>query len=453
MFHNDSGFLRNSRFRYYTARAMVYSANAAKFFAIPNSTKPTALWSYMDGFRVVNPKILIEPRSWVQVVCYLSLLLSCWTILAESACRESTLGIQYASIEGVAPHLNQLDVHTSYNSKSSPVLIFIHGGSWAFGDKSLEQSNKLSFLCSLGLTVVSVNYRLSSINIQHPDHVSDVATAISWVNEHITRYGGNPKSIFLMGHSAGAHLASLVALDPLWLGGVGLDSSSLSGVILIDTATLDLVETMQSLQDTPSSFYHNAFGPSMETWIDASPMHQIDVDELYPPMLILVASPVLMPMQDQLNTLRKRKWQSVNDFAKRLKAGGTQVHLVNAMQYKSHRSIDRDLGKPSDRLSLEVAAFIEHYESMRTGRIPVSTLRSVEVLSVKGKEWEEARRELGDYSADVLLRFRDSDEDGQIELSELRKEEQSYMPQWDLDHDGKISREDIISGYEKLRAE
>lgn len=394
------------------------------------------------------------PRSFslIRVVLILGLLLLAVGGLASPAGSTfySKLDLQYKELKDANAHHLSLDVHSPQQATSAPIIVSIHGGSWAFGDKSLISPSKLSWLIELGYVVVSTNYRLSSNKVKHPHHVTDVAAAIAWVTRNIAAYGGNPNAIYLMGHSAGAHLASLVTLDESRLINEGVDPVAIRGVVLIDSASLNMVNTMQDLKDTPSSPYHDAFGAKPETWKDASPFHHINTDRKYPPFLILVASPVLMPNADHLKTVRERKWQEVLSFALQLEKANTLVYTVNAMQYKSHRSIDRELGKKNDLPSEMVAMFLNQSEAVRSGAQSSMQMNPNTELTVNGKIWEEAKRELGDHSANVLFHYRDINDNGKLDPSELRENEIPYLDQWDLDNDGSVSREDIIKGYESL---
>ncbi len=396
--------------------------------------------------------MLQRPFSTIHIVLTFSLFSLAVGGLASPADSPfySKLDLPYKKLKDANAHHLSLDVHVPQQAKSAPVVVSIHGGSWAFGDKSLISKSKLSWLIEQGYVVVSTNYRLSSNEVRHPHHVADVAAAIAWVTRNIADYRGNPNAIYLMGHSAGAHLASLVTLDESRLRSEGVDPVAIRGVVLVDSASLNMVNTMQDLKDTPSSPYHDAFGSQPETWKDASPFHHIDTNRKYPPFLILVASPVLMPNADHLKTVRERKWQEVVSFALQLEKANTLVYTVNAMQYKSHRSIYRDLGNKHDLPSAMVATFLEQSEAVRRGAQSSIQMNPNTELTVKGKIWEEAKRELGDHSANVLFHYRDTNGDGKLDPSELRKNELPYLEQWDLDNDGSVSREDIIQGYEAL---
>ncbi len=106
-----------------------------------------------------------------------------------------------------------LDVYTPENSvKNADVVVFFYGGRWQFGSKD-EYRFVADALTEKGFIAVIPDYRLYP-QVDWRDFISDTAAAYHWVETHIAAYGGNPQRIFIMGHSAGAHLAAMVALDP-----------------------------------------------------------------------------------------------------------------------------------------------------------------------------------------------------------------------------------------------
>ena len=102
----------------------------------------------------------------------------------------------------------QLDIYHPKKTKDAPVMVYIHGGGWRRGDKD-RVGEKAVFFNSKGWVFISANYRLLPEG-RHPNNVDDVAKAIAWTHDNIKKYGGDPEEIFIMGHSAGAHLAALV---------------------------------------------------------------------------------------------------------------------------------------------------------------------------------------------------------------------------------------------------
>lgn len=110
-----------------------------------------------------------------------------------------------------------------------PVIGFVHGGSWKDGDPKDYNFIARTFAPE-GFVVVNIGYRLVPDG-PFPGMVEDTAAAVRWIKDNINEHGGDPESIYLMGHSAGAYNAIKVALDRQWLGREGLDENALKGVV------------------------------------------------------------------------------------------------------------------------------------------------------------------------------------------------------------------------------
>jgi len=111
----------------------------------------------------------------------------------------------------------------------SPVVVFYYGGSWTFGAR-WQYAFLGKALARRGVVVVIPDYRLYP-EVRWPSFLEDCARAAAWAKAHAADYGGDPKQMFLMGHSAGAYNALMLAEDPRWLRGAGMDPSDLRGVI------------------------------------------------------------------------------------------------------------------------------------------------------------------------------------------------------------------------------
>ena len=106
----------------------------------------------------------------------------------------------------------KLDVFYPTNEKNVPVLIFFHGGGMVGGSKD----KKMELFKHLGCVIVTPNYRLSP-RAKCPSYIEDAAAAVAWVKKNIAAYNGDPKRIFVSGHSAGAYLATCLATMPQFL--------------------------------------------------------------------------------------------------------------------------------------------------------------------------------------------------------------------------------------------
>jgi acetyl esterase/lipase len=125
---------------------------------------------------------------------------------------------------------NKLDIYRPANATAaSPVVVFFYGGNWTTGERR-DYAFVGRALAARGIVVVIPDYRLYP-EVRYPDFLDDSAQAVAWTARQISRYGGDPARLFVMGHSAGAYNAAMVALDPRWLGKQGIATASLAGWI------------------------------------------------------------------------------------------------------------------------------------------------------------------------------------------------------------------------------
>lgn len=114
------------------------------------------------------------------------------------------------------------------DQRDLPIVIFFYGGGWENGDRG-DYAFVARALASAGFITVIPDYRLAP-KAHFPDFVEDAALAVAWIQQHAAAYGGHPRRIALMGHSAGAHIAAMLALDPQWLNRAGGDVAHICGV-------------------------------------------------------------------------------------------------------------------------------------------------------------------------------------------------------------------------------
>ncbi|MEM8695676.1 MAG: alpha/beta hydrolase [Pseudomonadota bacterium] len=121
----------------------------------------------------------------------------------------------------------RLDIYAPTGGEADaalPVIMFIYGGSWRTGDKAgYEFAGRA--LASRGFVTVIPDYRLTPAD-RFPAFVEDGAAAIRWVRRNIADRGGDPDRIVMVGHSAGAHIAAMLAMDERWL---GADRAAIAG--------------------------------------------------------------------------------------------------------------------------------------------------------------------------------------------------------------------------------
>jgi arylformamidase len=230
-------------------------------------------------------------------ICLVSILmlsgLAKKKVSAQTANVQTTRNIQYAVRENSNANLTSLDIYAPANAKNAPVMIMIHGGGWRTGDKANRgvNANKVPFFSENGFIYISINYRLSP-QIQHPGHIEDVAEAVAWIHDNIGKYGGDKNRIFVMGHSAGAQLAALVAVDQRRLQKHKQDLSIIKGVILLDGAGYDIPTQMKNVSffgGLAKDMYETAFTKDEAVQKDASPYYHIEKGKNIAPFLIFTA--------------------------------------------------------------------------------------------------------------------------------------------------------------------
>ena len=183
-----------------------------------------------------------------------------------------------------------------------PTVVFVHGGGWTTGDRDLEfggaelYTNVGRYLARNGVAAAVVSYRLQP-GATWQDQVSDVAAALGWTQRHATDWGGDPNRVAVMGHSAGAQLASHVVLNAEVRERAGARQAC--AAVVASGAALDLVDPATWATGTRFGYYSARFSPDQRDvegppeapygWqVAASPVTYASPDA--PPFLISTAS-------------------------------------------------------------------------------------------------------------------------------------------------------------------
>ena len=177
--------------------------------------------------------------------------------------------------------LQTVDVYLPNNVENAPIIFMVHGGAWRFGDKTAEAvvKNKLSRWVSKGFIFVSANYRLWP-EAGPLEQVHDIAKALAYVQTKAKSIGANSDKIILLGHSAGAHIISVLATSETIASDYNV--KPWLGTISIDTAALDIVALMEREH---FRLYDRVFGEDKDYWESVSPQHLLK--ELKRPLLAI----------------------------------------------------------------------------------------------------------------------------------------------------------------------
>lgn len=173
---------------------------------------------WRDGLR----RFADEPRRWSGLTGMLAMLFLCsctpadvLNVLAKHNGIQVTNSIPY----GDGPR-RTLDVYKPEDAHSAPIVVFFYGGSWQTGSKEIYRFVATS-LASRGFVIVVPDYRVYP-DVPFEGFMQDSAQAVAWAKRNATRFGGDPDKLFIMGHSAGAHIAAMLTFDDQWLKADGL---------------------------------------------------------------------------------------------------------------------------------------------------------------------------------------------------------------------------------------
>ena len=203
---------------------------------------------------------------------YFILAMLLFQAVIASAQIMTVKNINYA---GNAEENNTLNIFYKNGSvKNKPVLIFIHGGSWSSGKKETYWWLGRNF-ARKGVVTVIINYPLAP-EAQYQKMANDCALAVKWVKQNISQYASSAENIFVMGHSAGAHLGELINSDPQYFQHAGI-KNPIKGVVLNDPFGLDIFEYLTEAEKDDYYFdFLRTFTDKPAVWKSASPLNYVN---------------------------------------------------------------------------------------------------------------------------------------------------------------------------------
>ena len=241
--------------------------------------------SYMSPY-FIRTFFMNHPFFFLLTVC---LLLSACSIKPVRKTKQVT----YSAKQNL-----QLDVYAPRKIKEpKKVLIFVHGGNWIHGKKSIYRFYGKG-MARKGIIGVVINYRLSPAT-NYEGMANDVAEAVKWVKDNSSSFGGDTNNIYISGHSAGAQLAALVATDNSYLEKLGM-KNPIKGTVLIDGFGLDMYRYLSLSKNEKDTMYRRVFSNDPATWKKASPAYHLSKST--PPLLIFTGGktyPVIRQMNDE----------------------------------------------------------------------------------------------------------------------------------------------------------
>jgi acetyl esterase/lipase len=271
-----------------------------------------------------------------------ALALASCALAEEPAAVTVRSNIAYRSGDGLDAYARQrcvLDLYLPATKPGFPVLLWFHGGGLEGGDKASGPTVAVAKrFAAAGMAVASVEYRLSP-TVTAPAYIEDAAAAVAWVTSHIAADGGDARSVFISGHSAGGYLAALLGADPAWLAKAGVPSDAIAGIIPVSGQvfthfTISKERGMPDAQHTPV--------------IDAyAPIHFVARAKSMLPFLLLCGD------HDWPGRAEENRC-----FAALLKAGGATDATYTEIADRDHGSILGKLPTADDPAAKAIIAFV-----------------------------------------------------------------------------------------------
>jgi len=238
----------------------------------------------------------------------------------------------------------KLDLTLPADAKGFPTYVWFYGGGLKNGGKDLDSEYCAEIRASLaraGVAVVTPDYRLSP-RVKYPAYVDDAAAAFAWTVKHIAAHGGDPRKVFIGGHSAGGYLALLVGMDPERLKPHGLTLGSVAGIAQVSGQVFN----HYTVRDERGQARYGI------TSDEAAPAFHIR--KSLPPILTIYAQ------NDMLSRAEENMF-----FVTTLKAAGHTENYSLRVDDRDHGTVGHNLRNDDDPARLAILNFIAKQSANR----------------------------------------------------------------------------------------
>jgi acetyl esterase/lipase len=231
----------------------------------------------------------------------------------------------------------KLDLTLPADAKGFPTYVWFYGGGLKNGGKDLDSEYCAEIRASLaraGVAVVTPDYRLSP-KVKYPAYVDDAAAAFAWTVKHIAAHGGDPRKVFIGGHSAGGYLALLVGMDPERLKPHGLTLGSVAGIAQVSGQVFNHYTVREERGQARYGITSDEAAPAFH------------IRKSLPPILTIYAQ------NDMLSRAEENMF-----FVTTLKAAGHTENYSLRVDDRDHGTVGHNLRNDDDPARLAILNFI-----------------------------------------------------------------------------------------------
>jgi acetyl esterase/lipase len=276
--------------------------------------------------------------------------ITAWILCQKASAQPRIMKSTHVYVKNSAnPESQSLDLYVPPQTTPDanlPIMLYVHGGGLAKGDKSNLKGHETVFP-NAGCIMACINYRKSdpgptgTDKVMYPDHVEDVAAAIAWLYHNAKKIGGDSNRIYLMGHSVGAALVALIATDEQFLAKYSISLGALKGVICNDGGNFDIMERAQRPQSR--RIIENAYGTDQNVWRIASPSSHVCAGKKIPPFFLTYTTAPKEAMAEA--------------FARLLSRAGVPVTMFSSLG-RNHEEVNFAVSRSGDQLNAAVFRFL-----------------------------------------------------------------------------------------------
>jgi len=238
----------------------------------------------------------------------------------------------------------KLDLTLPADAKGFPTYVWFYGGGLKNGGKDLNSEYCAEIRASLaraGVAVVTPDYRLSP-KVKYPAYVDDAAAAFAWTVKHIAAHGGDPRKVFIGGHSAGGYLALLVGMDPERLKPHGLTLGSVAGIAQVSGQVFNHYTVREERGQARYGITSDEAAPAFH------------IRKSLPPILTIYAQ------NDMLSRAEENMF-----FVTTLKAAGHTENYSLRVDDRDHGTVGHNLRNDDDPARLAILNFIAKQSANR----------------------------------------------------------------------------------------
>ena len=268
--------------------------------------------------------------------------------------------LAYPLSEGLESDLATLDIHRMDDGEARPVVLLVHGGSWAGGDKAGFEAKIVPWWIEQGYVAVPVNFRLATKHGQSPavkprDQANDIAAAIAWLKENAATYQMDTSRTVLLGYSSGAHLVALLGTDESIAQSAGVDETHLIAAISLDVHAYDVPYALElmvgSVVEGNTSTIAHLFGQTKEQQLKDSPISYVDGWATKALIISVDKDPAVPGTHGYIVD------KAANHYVSVLVAAGHTASNMHDIS-ETHSSLVGGFGEPGDKTTEAVAEFI-----------------------------------------------------------------------------------------------